>query len=255
MLKDILRHPLTKDLLLDDPETTFLRKDVISQKPFLRRIYQEWYEWAASRLPEGIDPVLELGSGAGFLDEYIPKLITSEVFFCPFAQIVINGCYMPFKQRSLKAIVMVNVLHHIPDVYSFFQEALRCLRPGGKILMVEPWITPWSKFIYNHVHHEPIDMRTQDWRFPRTGPLSGANSALPWIIFERDRHLFESEYSMLRIVRLSIEKPFVYLISGGLSYRPFMPGLLYSLWAKLESALDPWCDKLGMFARIELQRV
>jgi len=43
---------------------------------------------------------------------------------------------------SLRAIVMTDVLHHIPNVESFFAEAARCVRPGGVIVMIEPWLTP-----------------------------------------------------------------------------------------------------------------
>ena len=41
----LLEHPLTKSLDLDDPKTTVLRKRIIQEKPFLRKIYKEWYEW------------------------------------------------------------------------------------------------------------------------------------------------------------------------------------------------------------------
>lgn len=255
MLKNVLRHPLTKDLDIDDPRTTVLRKEIIRQKPFLRKIYEDWYQWIASHLPAGEGPVLELGSGAGFLKDYIPGLITSEVFFCPLVQVIVDGCRMPLRKNSLRAVVMVDVFHHIPDIRSFLEEALRCLAPGGKILMVEPWITPWSKFIYAHVHHEPVDAETEKWELPPSGPLSSANSALPWIVFHRDREVLRSEYPRLQTVDVSIEKPFLYLLSGGISYRSFMPGFLYGGWRRLESELKPWYNKLGMFARIELQKV
>lgn len=255
MLKKLLKHPLTLHLDLDDPKTTFVRKRIIRQKPFLRRIYQEWYEWMADLLPKGEGLVLELGSGAGFLDEYIPEAITSEVFFCPFVRAIIDGCSMPFAAGSLKAIVMVDVFHHIPDVKAFLQEAVRCLRPGGRILMVEPWITPWSKAVYKHLHHEPMDTEVKRWEFPKTGPLSGANSALPWIVFERDREAFSSEFPFLKIGNIGVGQPFTYLLSGGLSYRSLMPGFSYGAWRSFEAMLDPLSHKIGMFARIELLRV
>jgi hypothetical protein len=42
-------------------------------------------------LPEQEGPVLELGSGAGFMSEYIPGLITTEVFYCPNITVVLDG--------------------------------------------------------------------------------------------------------------------------------------------------------------------
>ena len=196
-----------------------------------------------------------MGSGAGFLDDFIPDLITSEVFICPFVRMVLDGTSMPFPNGSFKAIVMVDVFHHIPDVEAFLREASRCLMPGGKILMVEPWVTTWSSFVYTHLHHEPFDTRAQSWLFPESGPLSGANSALPWIVFERDRRLFESIFPEFAVNRITVEKPFVYLLSGGVSLRSLIPGFSYDFCAKVESVLARWIHRTGMFARIELSRM
>jgi SAM-dependent methyltransferase len=251
---NILKHPLTRDIDIDDPRTTHLRKQIIRQKPFLFKIYQDWYSWIASSIPFGAGKVLELGSGAGFLDEFVPGLITTEVFFCPFVRMIMDGCAMPFEDGSLKAIVMVDVFHHIPDVESFLKEAVRCLRPGGKVLMVEPWITAWSRFVYKHLHHEPINIRAENWSFPASGPLSGANSALPWIVFERDRRIFESKFPQLTIENTLVEKPFVYILSGGVSLRSLMPGFSYRFYKAIESMFMPFSRHLGMFAKISIMK-
>lgn len=250
----IFKHPLTGNLELDDPQTTILRKKIIQQKSFLKKIYEEWYEWIVTELPEGDGPVLELGSGAGFLDEYISGLITSEVFFCPIVKIVLDGCKMPFADLSLKTIVLIDVLHHLPDSEAFLYEAQRCLRVGGRLIMIEPWVTPWSRIIYKYLHHEPFDPQTKYWSFPSTGPLSDANSALPWIIFNRDRIYFERTFPRLDLSEIIVEMPFRYLISGGISMISFMPGHSFGLWKKIEHYLSPLNSKLGMFAKIILVR-
>jgi hypothetical protein len=46
---------------------------------------------------------------------HIPRLITSEVFNCPGIQVVLDGQALPIAAGSLRAIVMTDVLHHIPD--------------------------------------------------------------------------------------------------------------------------------------------
>jgi len=250
---DWLRHPLTRSLDLDDPCTTILRRGIIRSKPFLEKIYLEWYGWVASRLPGGSSPVIELGSGAGFLDSYIPGLVTSEILRCPFVRVVLDGCALPFPGSSLRALVMVDVFHHIPDAEEFLREASRCLEPGGRILMVEPWVTSWSRFVYARLHHEPFDPVAQSWSFPASGPLSGANSALPWIVFQRDRALFDERCPGLAIKGIAVERPLTYMLSGGVSLRTLMPGFTYGCWRILEEM--PILRKLGMFARIELRRV
>ncbi len=69
LVKTWLTHPLTRGLNINDPRTTFLRRRILTEKKFLRLIYDEWYRSVAEGLPPGNGPVLELGTGAGFLDE------------------------------------------------------------------------------------------------------------------------------------------------------------------------------------------
>ena len=69
MIKSILAHPLTRGMDIDDPRTTELRLQIVRSKRFLRKIYEEWYRDIVAALPPCDGPVLELGSGAGFLGE------------------------------------------------------------------------------------------------------------------------------------------------------------------------------------------
>lgn len=253
-LRRLLAHPLTSGRQLDDPETTELRKHIIASKPFLKAIYDEWYGMLAEKLPEEDGPVLELGSGAGYCERVIPGLITSEVFFCRGIRLVADAQRMPFPEASLRAIVFTDVLHHMPDVRRFFEEASRCLRRGGKILMIEPWVSPWSRFLYTRFHHEPFRPEAEDWSFPSTGPLSGANGAIPWIVFVRDRNRFETQFPQLVIDEIRPFMPFRYLVSGGVGLRSLMPSFTHSIWKNLERMLEPQMSKLAMFVFVSLRR-
>lgn len=140
-IKKLLAYPGTIDLDIDSPETTLFRRQIILEKKFLRRIYVEWYQTLSDQLPEVAGDILELGSGGGFLPEIIPDVITSEVFYLPDMDVLLNGHHLPFPSDSLKAILMSNVFHHIPNAERFISEALRCLKPGGRIIMLEPWVS------------------------------------------------------------------------------------------------------------------
>ena len=255
MLKTLLAHPLTRDLDIDDPRTTHLRQQIIQQKSFLRQIYQEWYRAIVAALPAGHGDVLELGAGGGFMSEFIPDLITSEIFHCPNVRVVLDASRMPFAARSLRGIVMTDVLHHVPQARLFFAEAARCVRHGGVVAMIEPWVTPWSRFIYTRLHHEPFQPETSSWELPSTGPLTCANGALPWIIFARDRVKFEQEFPQWRIELIKPMMPFRYLLSGGVSLRALAPGWSFGLWRQIENALGRWSNGLAMFAQIVLRRL
>lgn len=255
MLRSILAHPLTRGRSIDDPVTTELRRSIVLSKPFLRDIYEDWYRAILEHVPDGDGQVLELGSGAGFLEQFIPGLITSEVFACPGVQLIADARNLPFAAGELRAVVMTDVLHHIPDVAAFFREATRCLRPGGVVAMIEPWVSPWSRLIYTRLHHEPFRTDVQQWDFPAGGPLSDANGALPWILFVRDRARFEAEFPSMRIEVIRPMMPFRYLVSGGVSMRSLMPGFTTSWWKRVEKACQSRMDRLAMFSLISLRRL
>ena len=253
ILRTWLTHPLTRGLDVDDPRTTELRKRVILGKPFLRLIYAEWYREISGRLPPVDGPILELGSGAGFLKEEIPDLIASDVLRFSGNDLALDGMHLPFSDDSLRAVVMINVLHHIPDPERFFREASRCVRTGGSICMLEPWVTTWSRWAYA-LHAEPFLPEASGWAAASGGPLSGANGALPWMIFARDRQRFESEFPDWVIAEVTPLMPFRYLVSGGISLRSLMPAWSFGMWRSVERALEPWMGRLAMFAIILLRR-
>jgi len=254
MLKKGLACRLTQGQDIDDPRIAQLRRQVIQKKSFLRQVYREWYAVITAILPEGERPVLELGSGAGFLSDFIPGLITSEIFYCPGLSAVLDGQALPFADGVLRGIVMTDVLHHLPQTRRFFAEATRCVQPDGVVVMLEPWVTPWSRLVYTRLHHEPFQPEAARWEFSSAGPLSGANGALPWIIFARDRTRFEAEFPKLRIQAIKPTMPFRYLVSGGVSLASLMPGWTFGLWRRLEDALQCRMGGLAMFAYIVLRR-
>ncbi len=120
--------------------------------------------------------------------------------------------------------------------------------------MIEPWVTSLSRFVYSHFHHEPFHPEARDWSFSFGGPLSGANVAIPWIVFFRDRGKFEREFPELLIEQILPFLPFRYLVSGGVGMRSLMPGFTHSAWAALERRLEAQMAHLGMFALIVLRR-
>ena len=251
----LFSHPLAHHVDLDAPENTLRRSQIIQGKPFLKQFYQDCYRSISKVLPQKINgPVIELGSGAGFLKDYIPDLITSEILAIPMIDIQLDGRTLPFKFASVRAVVMLDVFHHIPQPAAFLAQAAHVLKPGGRLIMIEPWVTAWSRFVYRYLHHEPFDPEVKDWQFQKSGPLSGANSALPWIVFDRDRRKFEYGFPEWQVTKISLHTPFCYLLSGGLAFKSILPVACYPLCRRIEKWLKPFNHLLSMFATIVLQR-
>ena len=181
-------------------------------------------------------------------------MITSEIQKVSNADIVTDALEMPFKAGCLKAIVLIDVFHHLPHISRFLTDAARCVKPGGVIAMIEPWNTNWSRVAYTRLHHEPFHPEAVEWHFPAGKPLSRSNSALPWIVFNRDREVFMKNFPEWSIKSITPHTPFTYLLSGEVSLRSLMPGALFTPLRKLEAILSPWMNAIAMFATIVLER-
>ena len=250
LIYNLLAEPLTKGKNLDDPQMTAIRKKIIQKKKYLNKIYCEWYKMLIKNIPDN-SHYLEIGSGAGFLKEIKPNIITSELFPLEGVDKVIDAQNMSFNNKELDGIIMIDVFHHILNVEKFFSEAKRCIKPGGEILMIEPWNTRWSRLVYTKLHHENFDPNS-NWTIEKSGgPLSSANGALPWIVFERDYEIFKKKYPNWKLDIVKLFMPFSYLLSGGVSIKALTPGWSYSGIRYFEELLNQ--KKWAMFAFIKIQ--
>lgn len=252
-LRHLLSHPLAREMDPDDPSAPSIHRQIIRQKPLLRDVYEEWYQALAAQIGTA-HPVLEIGSGAGYLADYVPGLVTSDVRATPATRVVLDAHQLPFRSGTLGAIAMTNVVHHLSDVEAFLREAARTVKSGGILTAVEPWVTPWSEWVYRRLHHEPFEPGATQWSFPAGGPLSAANGALPWILFARDRERFEREYPEWRVESVHPGWPLRYLLSGGVSLRTLMPGATRGLLRWLDHRLERRADRWAMFALVVLRR-
>lgn len=254
-LKAFLSHPLVRSVDLDSAEYHLIRARIIQQKTLLKRIYLHWYRKLEKSIPKNTGGiVIEIGSSAGFSKQVIRGVVTSDIVDTSRVDIVLDGQYLPFKNDALRAIVMVDVFHHIPNVELFLRDAAKCVKIGGVIAMIEPWATLWSALIYKYLHHEPFDKYAHGWKIQQGSPLTLSNQALPWIVFKRDRKIFEKKFQEWKIVSTNLHSPIRYLLSGGVSLRSLWPDKLYSVLRFIEYLLVPLNKYIAMFATIVLKK-
>lgn len=235
---------------LDAPETIVEHHNVIRKNKFLQKIYFDFYhKLIPTGIPEG--PIVELGSGGGFIKEVISCAVTSDIVAGPNIDQVFSALQLPFSDASISAFLMLNAFHHIKDPEIALKEMYRCLKPGGKIIMVEPYNSWWSSFFYKNFHYEGFDTKA-GWKIQGDGRMSDANNALPWIVFVRDRKIFEQKFPNFQIVKVEPHSPLCYLVSGGLKHKSILPEGGYKFIKFIEIIASPFKKIFSMFATIEV---
>jgi SAM-dependent methyltransferase len=255
-LREALTYPELRGLDLDRPEVTIQRREIARRDPPTRYAFSLWYKSlakAGKAAPQGLH--VEVGAGGGFLEEFVPGLIKTEVEKFPFTDVVCRAEEMPFANESVACLYMVNVLHHIEQPSAFFREAMRVLCPGGRIAMIEPTVTPFSRLIYTYLHHEPFDPKTPNWNLPPGGRLSGGNDAMPWIIFWRDRRLFDKQFPCFRINEAYQHDYFVHFLSGGVTTRSFLPTTALRILSMLENAMPFLRPAFALFQTVIVEKI
>jgi len=251
-------HPLSRQLELDGPEALAAHRQIIRENPLLLERYAFVYGFfrAMEREVEPLGlPSLEIGSGAGFLKSYIPDVVTSDVVAGAGIDRVEDACALSFKQGTLKAVFGLGVLHHIPEPEKFFKGLEAVLAPGGRCVLDEPSSTPFGYFMNRHFHDEFTDRNARGWALPPGGRLTGANQALPYIVFRRDRARFEELFPRLKIRRILYHDFLRYTLSGGLSYRPFVPRWCFGVVNVFEKLLSPLMRWIGHEMIVVLEKI
>jgi SAM-dependent methyltransferase len=232
------------------------------QNPALRALYAEWYGRVAAELPQAaLGPRLELGSGPGFARQFIPDLELSDIVRAPWHDREASAEALPFGDGTLGALVLFDVLHHLPNPRRFFAEATRALRPGGRIVMCEPYVSPLSYPVYKFLHDEPLALGV-DPLAPAQQDAGGArdpfdsNQAVPSLLFGRRRRAFAEAFPALAVRSVAHLSGPSYPASGGFSRRPLLPGPIWSAFHALESRLpEPVFRLIGFRMLVVIEKL
>lgn len=224
------------------------RRKIWQSKKILQKIYTRWYGIISGALSPG--NILELGGGSGNLKEFFPNVITSDIVFASWLDASLDAHRLPFKNQSLDNIVLFDVLHHLSSPEIFFNEAMRVLKPNGKLIMMEPYVS-WSSFlIYRFLHTEGMDWKVN----PFYGNASSGNQAIPTLIFEKYRKEFLRRFPGLKIIKEEKMDPLLYPLSGGFNKPNLCPLFLWPVIESLEILLHPLNDFLAFRLFIVIEK-
>ncbi len=134
-----LFHDLTSESY-DEVHPEILKNEFIKLPSKLSRILER----------KEFGNVLDVGSGTGFMYMVLSRSIHFRNFYMldisigmlklakeRFKALFVNGnaLSMPFKDGSFDLITVNSVLHHLPDVKAFMDEARRVLKKGGYLIL------------------------------------------------------------------------------------------------------------------------
>lgn len=221
-------------------------RDIWKKKPILKMLYTQWYEQMASHLVTG--HTLEIGGGSGNLKEFAPNVVCTDIVKVPWLDAVADAQALPFANNSFSNIVLFDVLHHIENPVFFFDEAMRILVPGGRIVIMDPYVSWASWPIYHFLHPEPVDFRQNPLdiqEYDKNRKPFDSNQAMSRLLFEKMQVAFKQRFPKLRVYYKRHLSFIVYPLSGGFDH----PSLLPAAWAPSLLRFERLFEPLGrMFA-------
>lgn len=234
-------------------------RTVLRRKRMIRGVFDEFHDAFARldrRFLDGDGLVIELGAGVYPVQETIPGVLATDVVPAPHLDRVLDACAMDLPDASVHAFYLQNVFHHFPQPSRFFSELERTLVPGGGAILIEPAAGPLAAWLYPRLFAtEGYDKRAPGWDTPIGGPMSGANQALSYVVFDRDMQRFSAEHPLLEIVHRDVLGNWLrYLLSGGLNFRALVPSAGTGLLKLIERMLMPLRRGLGLHRVIVIRK-
>lgn len=258
-LADWLRDPSVKNIDVDGGDRLLVHGRMLAQKPMLKEVFtgfHHMFERLDKQFLSGTGERVELGAGVSPIRNSYPDVLATDIVPGPGLDRVLDAEQMDLPDSSVRVIFGQNCFHHFPHPNRFFEELERVLVPGGGVILLEPYHGPLAAFLFRRMFHtEGYDKDFPSWETPISGPMNGANQALSYIVFERDRAEFEQRFPQLNIVHQEVcDNYLAYLLSGGLNFRQLWPNWARPLLSLIQRLLKPLNRWLGLHHVVVIRR-
>lgn len=219
-----------------------LNQERWNKKPVLRTIYREFHRAIAAQLSNLENPlVVEVGSGIGNIKEIIPNCLRTDLFPNPWIDRVENAYALSFADGTVSDLILFDVFHHLRYPGTALREFERVLRPGGRVLIFDPFISLLGLIAYGLLHVEPIGWRDyidwfapKDWSAQNTDYYAAQGNTTRIFFGRLDPALLKS----WKVVTKQRFAAFSHIASGGYSGPQLYPESAYPFMHSVDRILD-----------------
>lgn len=212
------------------------------QKPLLQKLYADFYSLIAKNLSNLPDAkIVELGSGLGNIRNVIPNCLRTDLFPNPWIDQIENAYKLSFADESISDLILTDVFHHLKYPGTALQEFARVLRKGGRVIMLEPYMSALGLLVYGIPHDEPIAIINKiEWEAPEGWSpenidyYAAQGNATRIFVGNTFRSKL-IDWHKIKTMRLSAT---AYVASGGFSKPQLYPTSMFPLIKKLEKVFD-----------------
>jgi SAM-dependent methyltransferase len=129
-------------------------------------------------LAEAQGVTVELGSGSRRLRA---DVITVDLFASANVDVVADIAEAPFKDGSVDNVILDSVIEHLPDPAGVVAEAMRMLRPGGRLFINCPFMLPYHGYPkhYQNFTRDGLEHLLRDFSQASVRPAFGPMTA--WV--------------------------------------------------------------------------
>jgi SAM-dependent methyltransferase len=117
------------------------------------------------------DETLEIGAGAGTSSIFLKsRKITMTDLLVTGNKSVVSGVdahNLPYQENLFDSSFAIDALHHLANPFQCISEMLRVVKPGGKVIFIEPYVSIFSYPIYKIFHPEQATLRLHKGYFLR----------------------------------------------------------------------------------------
>ena len=212
------------------------------RKPLLKLVYHDFYRLIATHLSNlPASQTVELGSGLGNIKEVIPHCLRTDLFPNPWIDQVENAYRLSFADQSVSDLILTDVFHHLRYPGRALEEFYRVLRKGGRVIMLEPYLSLLGILIYGAIHQEPVGLTQKiEWFSPEGWSANdidyyAAQGNATRIFVGNGFRAQLTDWRKIEAIRLSA---LAYAASGGYSGPQLYPKSILLLIKGAEKVLD-----------------